>query len=459
MTPTASSQGTAPRSRSESVLLVDDDADIRRAIGKFLGTLGYAVLLEETAAGAVATFQEERPDVVLLDVGLPDQSGLDALEDLCEDGAIVVLLTGHADVSTAVTAMQRGAENFLTKPVDLNHLAVALARAMEKARLRREVRLLRGRSEVATLEGALGVSPAMQALEREIAIVGESPRTTVLITGDSGTGKGYVARLIHQHSPRADGPFVAINCAGLTASLLNDELFGHERGAFTDAKERKQGLFEVADGGTVFLDEIGELTADLQPKLLTVIETRRFRRLGGTREITTDIRLLSATSRDLEQAMEHGTFREDLYYRIAVTVIHLPPVRERTREDRLHLLKVVLAELSAELPGSPPELAGAALERLLTYSWPGNVREMHNALERAMIMSRGSVRIGLEHLPSDLKRRGKHPRGQRPASLEDTERNQVARALKHHGGNRTHAAKDLGISRVTLLKKIKKYQL
>jgi len=298
----------------------------------------------------------------------------------------------------------------------------------------------------------------MRALEAEIMAIAETERTTVLITGESGTGKGRVAQLIHAGSPRRDGAFVAINCGGLTASFLDDELFGHERGAFTDAKTAKEGLLEVASGGSVFLDEIGELPLELQPKLLTVLDDKRFRRLGGTREITTDARLITATNRAIKQLVEEGRFREDLYYRVAVSLIHLPPIRDRSREDRLHLLYQMLAELAQEIPAAPTELTSEAIERLIAYPWPGNVREMRNVLERSMIMARDASAIGLEHLPGDLRPRAA-PRGRRSARLEDIERDHIARALKLHGGNRTRAAKDLGISRVTLLKKIEKFGL
>ncbi len=446
--------------RSETVLIVDDDPEIRETLARALDGMGYEVLAEPTGDGGVAAYRRERPDVVVLDIGLPDRSGLDVLEDLRQDGAVVVLLTGRADVPTAVSAMQRGAENFLTKPVELPHLAVAVARACEKARLRREVRRLRGRAyKESTLTGTLGVSPAMQAKERELETIAGSPRTTVLLTGESGTGKGRVAQRIHAASPRADGPFVEINCAGLTAPFLADELFGHERGAFTDARDRKLGLLEVAHGGTAFLDEIGDLTVELQPKLLTVLESRRFRRLGGTREIAADVRLIVATNHDLQLAVEQGRFREDLYYRIAVSIVELPPVRDRTREDRLHLVRQVLAELSTEIPDAPTDLDSNALERLLAYPWPGNVREMRNVLERGMIMARTASAIGLQHLPGELRRRATRLPGHRFRSLQETTRQHIGRVLRGHGGNRTRAAADLGISRVTLIKKIRELEL
>jgi transcriptional regulator with PAS, ATPase and Fis domain len=267
-----------------------------------------------------------------------------------------------------------------------------------------------------------------------------------------------VARIIHNLSPRAKGPFVEVNCGGLSATFLASELFGHERGAFTDAKERKQGLFELADGGTIFLDEIGELSLELQPQLLKVLETKTFRRLGGTREMTVDVRLMAATNRDLVAATRDGRFREDLFYRLSVMPLHIPAVRERTREDRLALLRRLFADLAVEMPGCPPLASAEALDRLLSAPWPGNVREMRNVLERAMILARGKSEIGVEHLPADMRQRQVERRYQ-PLSLADSERAHIERALRHHSGNRTRAAQELGISRATLINKIKIYAL
>jgi two-component system response regulator HydG len=444
---------------TETILLVDDDLDVLRSVGAFLERAGYQLVRAASGEDALEAAARDRPDIVVLDLELPDAPGLEVLDRIQNPDVAVLILTGHGDVPTAVRAMQKGAENFLTKPVDLSHLLIAVSRAVEKVRLRREVRRLHTPAGV-TLDGTLGVSPAMRALEGQIALIAQSERTTVLLTGESGTGKGRVARLLHTSSPRAPEPFVDVNCGSLTATFLDDELFGHERGAFTDARQSKQGLFEVADGGTLFLDEIGDLAPAVQPKLLKVLETRRFRRLGGTRELTADVRLLAATHRDLKAAVDEGAFRADLYYRIGVTVIHLPPVRDRTREDRLALIQRVLAELAEEIPGLPTEVTGEALERLMTHPWPGNVREMRNALERAMIMARGRAAIGPEHLGADLRGgRGPGVRRSGPVSLKESERRQIERVIKLNAGNRTRAARDLGISRVTLLKKLREYGL
>jgi DNA-binding NtrC family response regulator len=444
----------------DTLLLVDDDPDILRAVGDYFGRLGYEVHRAATAEAGLETFERVRPDVVILDLHLPDANGLDVLERLRGQGAAVLLLTGQADVETAVRAMQLGAENFLTKPVDMAHLAAATARVSEKVRLSRQNSLLRARDRLGEGLETIGVSPAMRDLAHQIELLAASERSTVLITGESGTGKGWVARLVHQLSRRATGPFVEVNCGGLSATFLDSELFGHEKGAFTDAKERRQGLFELADGGSILLDEIGELALELQPKLLKVLETKAFRRLGGTHELRVDVRLMAATNRDLVSDVKAGRFREDLFYRLSVLPLRLPPVRERSREDRLALITRLLATLRAELPGSPSTCSAEALDRLLSAPWPGNVREMRNVLERALILAQGAQVIGLEHLPADLRKGAPaSDRRHTPQTLADVERHHIERTLRAHGGNRTRAAQELGISRATLINKIKAYSL
>ncbi len=354
--------------------------------------------------------------------------------------------------------MQLGAEHFLTKPVDLNHLAAAIARVCEKIRLARQNTLLRAREHEHEGLESLGVSPAIRELGRQVELLAESERSTVLLTGESGTGKGWVARVIHHLSPRAGGPFLEVNCGGLSATFLESEMFGHEKGAFTDAKERRQGLFELADRGTIFLDEIGDLAPELQPKVLKVLETKTFRRLGGTREMTVDVRLVAATNRDLTAEVSAGRFREDLYYRLSVMPLRLPAVRERSREDRLVLVTRILSDLGPQMPGCPISCSAEALDRLLSAAWPGNVREMRNVLERAMILAREVGQIGVEHLPADLRRAGAERRHQ-PLALAEVERVHIEKTLKFHGGNRTRSAQELGISRATLINKIKSYGL
>jgi two-component system response regulator AtoC len=449
---------------SDSLLLVDDDPDLLRSVGDYFERVGFEVFREATGEAALEAYARHRPDVVILDLKLPGLDGLEVLEQLRRHDASVLLLTGFGDIATAVRAMQLGAENFLTKPVDMGHLAAVVARALDKVRLRRHNALLVSRLSPAIDDEAFGVSGPMRDLARQFVLLAESDRTTVLLTGESGTGKGWVARLIHRLSPRSAAPFVDVNCAGLSSTFLDSELFGHEKGAFTDAKEMKQGLFEIADRGSLFLDEVVELAPELQPKVLKALEEKSFRRLGGTREIQVDVRLIAATNRDIGEAVRSGRFREDLYYRLNVIPLHLPPLRERAREDRLALLQRLFADLRAELRESPAEISSETLERLLGYAWPGNIREMRNVLERALIVSRGAAQLGPEHLPQELSRRpagaagGETEKGP-PASLEDVERQHIERTLRRHGGNRTRAAEELGISRATLINKIKAFAL
>ena len=445
---------------ADTVLLIDDDPDILRSVGNYFEQSGYEVGRELTGEAGLEAYDRMRPDVVLLDLGLPGMDGMQVLERLRERNASVILLTGEADIATAVRAMQLGAENFLTKPVDMSHVVAATARAADKVKLRRVNELLL--ASVVPGEGleSLGQSSRMQEFARQVSLLAQSDRTTVLLTGESGTGKGWVARMIHNLSPRAKMPFVEVNCAGLSATFLDSELFGHEKGAFTDAKDRKQGLFEIADRGTIFLDEIGDLAVELQPKLLKVLETKAFRRLGGTRELTVDVRLVAATNRDLPADVAAGRFREDLFYRLNVMPLELPALRDRSREDRLLLITRLFQDLRASVPGTPSLIAPDALDRLLSHPWPGNVREMRNVLERALILGRGNVSVTTEHLPAEFRAKGgSGERKHVPLSLDDLERQHIERTLKHHGGNRTRAADELGISRATLINKIRRFAI
>jgi DNA-binding NtrC family response regulator len=443
---------------ADTVLLIDDDPDLLRSLGYYFEQSGYEVGRELTGEAGLEAYDRMRPDVVLLDLGLPGMDGMQVLERLRERNAAVILLTGESDVSTAVRAMQLGAENFLTKPVDMPHLLAITGKVTDKVKLRRVNELLL--SSVVPGEGleSLGQSARLQEFARQVNLLAQSDRTTVLLVGESGTGKGWVARMIHNLSPRAKLPFVEVNCAGLSSTFLDSELFGHEKGAFTDAKDRKQGLFEIADKGTIFLDEIGDLAVELQPKLLKVLETKTFRRLGGTREITVDVRLVAATNRDLPGDVAAGRFREDLYYRLNVMPLELPPLRERSREDKLLLITRLFQDLRASVPGAPSLIAPDALERLLHHPWPGNVREMRNVLERALILGRGQVSVSPEHLPAEFRARGgPGERKHVPLSLDDLERQHIERTLKHHDGNRTRAADELGISRATLINKLRRF--
>ena len=444
-----------------TILIIDDEVDITSTLARFFERSRHEVLVAHSAKEGLATYKRSRPDLVLLDLHLPDASGLDVLATLQSEQAVVIMITGQGDIEVAVESMRAGAENFLPKPVELAHLGAAADRALDKAKLREMNRFLTGRRGGSTAGGALlGVSPAMMDVASQIALLARSDKTTALLLGESGTGKGRVAELIHSQSSRSARPFVEVNCASLTAASLDSELFGHEREALGETRERKIGLVEVADGGTLFLDEIADLDSTLQPKLLRVLEGKSFRRLGGTEEVRAQVRLVAATSKDLVNEVTAGRFREDLYYRLSVMPITLPPLRARAREDLVQLIGAVLDELRPQLGEAPERVADAALERLLKYAWPGNIRELRNVLERAMIMGRGAEEILPMHLPVEVRdASGASVEHYVPKSLEEVEKVHMERTLRAHEGNRTRAARELGISRATLIKKIKDYNL
>ena len=442
-----------------TIVIIDDEVELAAALGAFFERMGHQVVRAHTGDNGLEACLRVRPDLVLLDLKLPDVEGFDLLERLQPDQRVVIMVTAHGDIPLAVEAMRRGAENFLTKPVELAHLGVAAERALEKARLREMNRHLLERRGARTT-ALLGPSPAMRELAHQIELLATAERTTVLLIGETGTGKGRVAEAIHASSPRASRPFVELSCAGLSASALEAELFGHDGGSAAGTNARKLGLFEVADGGTVFLDEIGALDAAIQPKLLKVMEGKSFRRLAGTQDITADVRVIAATNRDLASEVVEERFREDLYYRLSVMPVHLPPLRARARDDMLDLIARSLEELHVQLPEAPVELSEGALEQLLRYSWPGNVRELRNVLERAMIVGRGARKIGTEHLPPEVRNAtGAGVERHVPKSLEEVERAHIERTLRAHNDNRTRAAKELGISRATLINKIRGYGL
>ncbi len=444
-----------------TVVFIEDDQEIRRPLTTLLQRSGLEVYPTATGQEGITAFEDLSPDAVLLDLNLPDISGFEVLEQITHRGGTVIMLTGQGDVETAVRAIQLGAENFLTKPVDTTHLVAVLARAIEKSRLRRETARLRTSEMAGPDLEALGTSPQAQQIQEQIRLLAENDRSVVLLTGESGTGKGHVARLIHELSPRNRSPFVQVNCAGLSSPLLESELFGHEKGAFTDAKERKLGLFESAQAGTVFLDEVGELSPQLQPKLLHVLEERTFRRVGGTKEIPVEARVLAASNRNLGEDVENGRFREDLFYRLSVFPLALPPLRERSRDDLLVLLRTLLTGLSPRTGHGSKKIDPEVTDRLLNYPWPGNVREMRNVLERALILSARSETVTLEHIPGDFKEQ-KSPRTDmnlRGRSMRDVERQHIAQTLRAQQGNRSRTAKILGVSRTTLIKKIKEFDL
>lgn len=429
-----------------SLLVVDDDESVRETLVEFFETFGHTARGAATASEGRRLAAEHAPDVVLLDLRLPDADGLVALEALRADDpdVAVIVLTGYADVRTAVNAMHRGAADLLEKPVDLETLAASVQRAAERGRLKQEVALLRARTEHP--DGPAAPAALAPTLAQMIDLAARNPDAPVLLQGETGTGKGFVARQIHGRSARSHAPYVEINCASLSATFVESELFGHERGAFTDAKAAKRGLLEIAGDGTVFLDEIAELAADVQPRLLKVLEERTFRRLGGTTSLRTNARLIVATHEPLAEAARDGRFRADLFYRLQVLTITLPPLRERLEE---------IPSLADALLPRGATLSDRARQALLEYGWPGNIRELRNALWRAAILADGQpieqAHLGLTPaLPA-------HQPDAPVLTLEMAERHAIDAALRATGGNRTHAAQRLGIARSTLVEKLKRH--
>src|SRR5436305_4577847 len=404
MTATRKREATL-KNYKDKILVVDDEKMIRWSLGEALRGWGFEPVEAETGSGALAAFEAESPAVVLIDINLPDASGLEVLRKIRQrqPDAVAIMITANVLVDETIAALRGGAYDFIGKPINLEELHVAIRNGIEASRLRREVNLIRReRSRQFSFDQIIGQSPAIREMLAMSQKVAESEVSSVLLQGESGTGKDLVAKAIHYHSNRADGPFIAINCAAIPATLIESELFGYEKGAFTDAKARKEGMFEQAEGGTLLLDEIGELELSLQAKLLRVLEEGAFRRVGGLKDIPLDVRVVAASNRDLKAESEQVRFRLDLYYRLSVIQIDIPPLRERG-EDILMLAEHYISTLGERLRlrrkirGLAPEVA----EAFRHYSWPGNVRELRNVVERAMILEDEDV-ITTEYLPRDL---------------------------------------------------------
>ncbi|TAJ07561.1 MAG: sigma-54-dependent Fis family transcriptional regulator [Planctomycetota bacterium] len=434
------------------LFLVDDDETLRHVLARELAGFGYEVRAFASADGVVAAVLERGPDALLVDLRMPGMDGLELLRALREADADtqVVLLTGHGAVPEAVEAMRRGAHDFLTKPVRLEVLEQVLRRAVERRRLVLENRRLRDALAGGAERPLLGRSPAMAALGAAIERVARS-HAAVLVQGENGTGKELVARRLHQLSPRATGPFVAVNCGAIPTGLVEAELFGHERGAFTGAERKRSGLFEAADGGTLFLDEIGELPLTVQPALLRALQFGEIRPVGAERSRRVDVRLISATNRRLLEGVERGEFREDLYYRVAALTLDVPPLRERGAD--VELLARAFLERARVAHGRAIEFDPQALERLSAHAWRGNVRELENAVERLVVMCDGP-RIDAaaveRHVLQVSRAAGPLP----TLELAQLERLAIAAALERHGGDKRAAAATLGIALRTLYNKL-----
>ena len=456
---------------SGTVLIVDDERTLARAVKAFLLESGYEAEVASDAEQALGLLETLRPDVIFSDVRLPGMNGIELLRRIREfDPAIpVIIMTAYGTIEGAVEAVKLGAFDYLKKPVDLEELKLLADRAHEHSQLRQELSYYRRQAaRDVPFAGVVGDSPALSAVldqARQIAALDETP--PVLIIGETGTGKGLVARTIHAGSRRVTKPFIEVNCTALPATLMEAELFGHERGAFTDAKESRMGLFEAAEGGFLFLDEVGDVELSLQGKLLKAVEDRTVRRVGGIRDRKIDVRILAATNRDLERESQRERFRRDLYVRLAVILLRLPPLRERGT-DVLALAEHFLQRFRAKY-GKPVErIDPRAHDLLLAYPWPGNVRELSHVIERAVLWSRGPT-LEIEHLALEVPGESGAGGGDRQApstaaapagmDLEQWERSLIEQALREADGNQTRAAQRLGISRDTLRYRLKKYGL
>ena len=449
--------------QTPTILVVDDEQLIRWSLTDRLKTEGYNVVEAETAADALAR-SGDGVDLVLLDYRLPDGDGLSVLKTIKErtPETLVIMLTAHSNIDTAVEAMKQGAYHYANKPFNLDEIALLVEKALETTRLRREVRTLRAsQAQPYSFDRIIGESPALLAVKALLRKVASSPASTVLLTGESGTGKDLAAKAIHYNSSRASKPFMNITCSALPESLLESELFGHERGAFTGADRQKRGLFEMADGGTVFLDEIGEMVPALQSKLLRFLEEKTFKRVGGATDIHVDVRVISATNRTLQDQVRQGKFREDLFYRLNVLPIALPPLRDRA-DDIARLVTFYIDAYNTEFKKRVCGVTPEAMQQLQRYPWPGNVRELRNTVERAMLLAEGDTLTA-----GDL---GGTPAGpvrlsdqvELPAAgidLEQLERSLLVQALERTGWNQTRAATLLGLNRDQIRYRIEKFQL
>ncbi len=449
--------------RAASILVVDDEQLIRWSLKNRLEDEGFRVLEAGTAGDALKRFRDG-VDLVLLDYKLPDGDGLDVLKQIksADPDTLVIMLTAHSSVELAVEAMKQGAYHYANKPFNLDEIVLLVEKALETTELRREVRELRSsQAQPFSLDRIVGDSEAMVGIRAMLKKIAASPASTVLLTGESGTGKDLAAKVIHYASDRATKPFMNITCSALPENLLESELFGHERGAFTGADRQKRGLFETAEGGTVFLDEIGEIVPALQAKLLRFLEEKTFKRVGGATDIRVDVRVIAATNRVLEEEVREGKFREDLYYRLNVVPIALPPLRERAK-DIAPLLKYYVDGFNREFKKHVRGIMPEAVERLERYRWPGNVRELRNAVERAMLFGEGE-QLTVEDFPTLSGVQGKLTAGvplpPTGVDLEELERSLVVQALERSGWNQTHAAGLLGLNRDQIRYRIEKFKL
>ncbi len=450
------------------ILVVDDEYLIRWTLQQNLAKEGYEVIMAESGEEALVKVEEEAPDIVLLDIKMPGMDGYEVLERALkiDQGLITIMITAYDDVERVVRAMRSGAFDYITKPFDFDHVQLSIEKALAASQMTREVRhLRREQKHKRGLDHIIAISEEMRRALQIVLKIGQSDASTVLIQGESGTGKELIARAVHDQSKRENKPFVTVNCAGFQESLLENELCGHEKGAFTDAKEVKKGLLEMADGGTLLLDEIGDMNVNLQAKILRLVEYRNFRRMGGLKDIEVDVRIITATNKDLVKLKEEGKFREDLFYRINVASIRIPPLRERP-VDILPLAKYFVERYNEDFHKNVRGISKGVEDFFMNYNWPGNVRELKNVVERAMILIDEDT-LQMEHLPIEIlgqaSRLGKTIEGihipPEGISLEKVEEALVRQALKISNGNQTKAAKLLDISRDALRYRMQKIGL
>lgn len=455
---------------SHKILIIDDEELIRITLERHLIKSGYEVTTADSAEKGFKMISDDPPDVLLLDNRLPDMNGIELLEKLKlqERQIIVIMITAYGMVEAAVKAMKLGAYDYISKPFNLEEISLVIKKSIETRSLRDQVKQLREEYGM-TSQPIQGKSDVIQKINNLISKIAKSDATTVLIQGESGTGKELVAKAIHARSVRADKPFMAINCAALTLNLLESELMGYEKGAFTDAKTSKKGLFELANGGTVFLDEIGDMDMSMQAKLLRLLENKVFRRIGGIKDITVDVRVISATNQDLVKAIERGRFRKDLYYRLQVVPITLPPLRERN-EDILILARHFIEHYNRECHKNIRGISPEAQQLLISYSWPGNVRELKNAIERAILLD-SDTEILPDHLPQEVVDSSNVFTSEEQVSLDsfiipesglsldDVERAFIKKALEIASGNQTKAAQLLKLPRDAFRRRMKRFGL
>jgi nitrogen regulation protein NR(I) len=469
----------------ERILIVDDDSSMRYSLNRMLEGQGLGVSLAKNGIEALERFAQDHPDLVVMDIKMPGRSGLEVLREIKEKDpkALVILMTAFGTTETAIEAMKFGAFDYILKPFDIPQMRGLVERALKISRMMKKMVSLPDREETRGSEETLvGSSPAMQQVYKMIGQVAAT-EVTVLLRGESGTGKEMVARAIYHHSRRGDKPFLPVNCAAIPETLLESELFGHEKGAFTGALTRRVGKFEQCHGGTLFLDEIGDMTPATQAKILRVLQDRQFERLGGSERITSDVRVIVATNKDLEKGIREGTFRQDLYYRLKVVTLHLPPLRER-KEDIPELVRYFLQRFRADINREVLDISPKSLENLMRYPWPGNVRELENAVKRALVIAKSH-----SLLPEDFSLEGVE-REMGPAEhldleerlqkmmesvfkellelsrrspgtdlMSELERILIKRALQETKGNQVQAAVLLGISRNTLRSKVERYRI